>query len=218
MSAPDANDDPSKLTRTKESWARERRFLTGAGEEAGRLPPGQHLVKNWPVLDLGLRPQILPMRFLLAVTGAVRYPLRWDWAAFMAAPQIESRSDIHCVTTWSRLDNNWTGVAMRHLLDLVQPRAEARFVVLHGHDGYTTNLPLACLQDDDVVIAHSWEGRPLSPEHGGPARLVVPRLYFWKSAKWLRRIDFRPADKPGFWEERGYHDRGDPWREERYRD
>jgi DMSO/TMAO reductase YedYZ molybdopterin-dependent catalytic subunit len=220
MSGSGRNDQQplTKLTRSKQDWARERRFLTGRKDPAARLPAGQHVVTNWPVLDLGLLPTVTPARFELQAIGAVEQPLRWDWQTFMAQPQTDDVSDIHCVTTWSRYDNRWTGVAMRHLLALVRPKPEARFVTLHSYDGYTTNLPLSYLDDADVLIAHSWEGRPLSPEHGGPVRLVVPKLYFWKSAKWLRRIEFRAVDRPGFWEEQGYHDQGDPWSEERYRE
>lgn len=206
----------SRLTRTKEAWARDHRLPKGPREGTERLPPGQHLVQNWPVLDLGLLPNVTTADFRLEVVGAVEAPLTWRWADFMAQPQVDSVSDIHCVTSWSRFDNRWQGVAMRHLLELVRPREEARFVLLHSHDGYTTNLPLEDLADANVLIAHSWNGSPLTPEHGGPARLVLPHLYFWKSAKWLRRLEFRTSDRAGFWEERGYHERGDPWTEERY--
>ena len=208
----------SKLTRTKERWAREGRFLTGrdARPDAGRLPPGQHLVRDWPVLDLGLHPTVSQERWRLHLTGAVENPRIWDWARFMSQPQTQARSDIHCVTTWSRYDNDWQGVTTANLLAAVSPRTEARFVVLHSHDGYTTNLMLEDFAAEGAMLAHSWSGKPLTQEHGGPARLVVPHLYFWKSAKWIERIEFRTADDPGFWEVRGYHNRGDPWNEERY--
>ncbi|MDB5512115.1 MAG: sulfite oxidase-like oxidoreductase [Enterovirga sp.] len=211
---------PTKLTATKERWAQEGRFLTGrvARPESERLPPGQHLVRNWPVLDLGLQPTVSPERFRLKVFGAVEKPVILDWAAFMALPQSHVVSDIHCVTTWSRYDNPWDGVFTRDVLAAVWPKPEARFVVLHSHDGYTTNLPLADFAVEDAILAHAWEGRPLEAEHGGPVRLVVPHLYFWKSAKWLQAIELTVADRPGFWEERGYHERGDPWREQRYAD
>jgi DMSO/TMAO reductase YedYZ molybdopterin-dependent catalytic subunit len=207
-----------KLVGTKERWARQGRALTGLPEtrEAGRLPPGQHVVKNWPVLDLGVQPEIALERWRLRVFGAVESPVIWDWAGFLAQPQTREVSDIHCVTTWSRYDNRWQGVSARHLLATVRPKPEARFVVLHSYDGYTTNLPLACFADDDVLLAHSWDGAPIPREHGGPVRAVVPKLYFWKSAKWLRRVELVAEDRSGFWEERGYHDRGDPRAEERY--
>jgi len=210
--------DPSKLTRSKQRWAEEAKFLTGsiARPEEARLPPGQHLVKNWPVLDLGRQPDVSQERWRLKVSGMVERPVTLDWAAFLALPQRAIRSDIHCVTTWSRYDNDWAGVATRDLLDLVEPRAEAAFVMLHGYDGYTTNLPLADFAAPDALIAHGWQGKPLRREHGGPARLVVPHLYFWKSAKWIKAVEVLGADRPGFWEVNGYHMRGDPWSEERY--
>jgi len=210
--------DTSKLTRSKQRWAEEAKFLTGsvARPDEARLPPGQHLVKNWPVLDLDRQPDVSQERWRLRVSGMVERPVTLDWAAFLALPQRTIRSDIHCVTAWSRYDNDWTGVATRDLLDLVEPRAEAAFVMLHGYDGYTTNLPLADFAAQDALIAHSWQGKPLTREHGGPARLVVPHLYFWKSAKWIKAIEVLGADRPGFWEVNGYHMRGDPWSEERY--
>jgi DMSO/TMAO reductase YedYZ molybdopterin-dependent catalytic subunit len=146
----------------------------------------------------------------------VERPVQLDWTTFMALPQTDMRSDIHCVTTWSRYDNVWRGVASRDLLDLVQPRAEARFLMLRSYDGYTTNVPLADFSAPEALLAHSWEGKPLTREHGSPVRMIIPHLYFWKSAKWITGIDFMGADKPGFWEENGYHRRGDPWAEERY--
>ncbi|SFV36730.1 sulfite oxidase-like oxidoreductase [Hyphomicrobium facile] len=210
----------SKLTRTKQRWAREGRFLTGrtARAESERLPPGQHLVCDWPVLDLGEQPAIALDAWNLVIDGAVDHPVTLDWAAFQSEPQTDKTSDIHCVTTWSRYDNRWTGVATRDLLDLVLPNAAARFVVLHSYDRYTTNITLEDFASDDAVVAHTWEGKPLTREHGGPVRLVVPHLYFWKSAKWLKRIEFTAEDAQGFWEVNGYHNRADPWLEQRYSD
>jgi DMSO/TMAO reductase YedYZ molybdopterin-dependent catalytic subunit len=214
-------DDPSdgsKLTRSKQRWADEGKFLTGSVSQPGeaRLPPGQHLVKNWPVLDLGRQPDVSHERWRLKVSGMVERPVTLDWSAFQALPQRTIRSDIHCVTTWSRYDNDWAGVSTRDLLELVQARSEARFVMLHGYDGYTTNLPLADFAAEGSLLAHSWQGKPLTRDHGGPVRLVVPHLYFWKSAKWIKGIEVLGADRPGFWEVNGYHMRGDPWSEERY--
>ncbi len=208
----------SKLTASKQRWAEQGRFLTGRATrpEAERLPPGQHLVRDWPVLDLGVHPRVDPARWTLRVFGAVREAVTWDWTAFRAQQQVREVTDIHCVTTWSRYDNAWEGVSTRTVLDAVGPLPSAAFAVLHSHDGYTTNLPLADFAAPDAILAHSWEGRPLTAEHGGPVRLIVPHLYLWKSAKWLQRIEFATADKPGFWEVRGYHDRGDPWQEQRY--
>lgn len=210
----------SKLTRTKEKWARAGQFLTGKVERHGaeRLPPGQHLVNNWPVLDLGLLPNVAPERWQLHLTGLVEEPAIWNWDCFRAQKQTDETTDIHCVTTWSRYDNRWTGVSTRDVLALVKPKPEAAFVVLHSYDGYTTNLPLEDFAAADAILAHSWNERPLEKEHGGPVRLVVPHLYFWKSAKWLQRIEFRARNELGFWEVRGYHERGDPWAEERYSD
>jgi DMSO/TMAO reductase YedYZ molybdopterin-dependent catalytic subunit len=176
----DENEPPpvSKLTRTKQRWAREGRFLTGktSRPEQQRLPPGQHLTRDWPVLDLGLTPQISRERWRLDVYGAVEKPIFWDFAQFTAQPQTGFTSDIHCVTTWSRYDNQWEGLATRDLLMACLPRDEAKYVVLHSHDGYTTNLALEDLAAEDALLAHAWSGAPLEPEHGGPVRLVVPRL------------------------------------------
>lgn len=208
----------SKLTQSKRRWASEHKFLTGREGRSGddRLPPGQHLTDGWPVLDLGSQPDVQLDRWQLGISGLVETPVTLDWAAFMALPQSEVRSDIHCVTTWSRYDNDWRGVFTRDLLDLVMPADGAGFVMLHSSDGYTTNVPLADFAAADAMLVHSWQGKPLAREHGGPVRLVIPHLYFWKSAKWIDGIEIRAADTPGFWESNGYHMRGDPWTEERY--
>jgi DMSO/TMAO reductase YedYZ molybdopterin-dependent catalytic subunit len=206
-----------KLVAAKERWAREGRLLTGGrGARDERLPPGQHLVRDWPVLDLGILPEVEAKDWRLRVDGLVENKLDWSWDEFSAQPPFRDVSDIHCVTAWSRFDNRWDGVSAKHILALAKPKPEARFVVFHSYDDYTTNLPLADFDDDDVLIAHSWQGKPLPREHGGPVRAIVPKLYFWKSAKWVRRIEFIARDRPGFWEGHGYHDRGDPWQEERY--
>ncbi len=211
-------DEDSKLTRTKQRWAEEGRFLTGrvSRPDTERLPPGQHLARDWPVLDLGTQPDVPTDRWSLRVFGSVAESVTLDWAGFGALPQRRFRSDMHCVTTWSRYDNDWQGVATRDLMALVQPAAEARFVILHAHDGYTTNLPLADFAAEDALFATHWQGAPITREHGGPVRVIVPHLYLWKSAKWVQRVEFSPVDKPGYWEVNGYHRRGDPWTEERY--
>jgi DMSO/TMAO reductase YedYZ molybdopterin-dependent catalytic subunit len=207
-----------KLVESKQRWAREGRLLTGRGDaaHANRLPPGQREVMNWPVLDLGIQPEIALADWRLTVDGLVGHPLDWSWDDFLAQPQTDDVSDIHCVTAWSRYDNHWQGVSARHLLSLAAPLPAARHVICHSHDGYTTNLRLEMFAGDDVLLAHRWEGKPIPVEHGGPVRVVVPSLYFWKSAKWLRRLEFTAEDRPGFWEVRGYHNEADPWQEERY--
>jgi len=207
-----------KLIASKEKWARDGRLLTGKPDEAhaNRLPPGQREVTHWPVLDLGVQPDVLHAEWRLTVDGLVENPITLSFDALLQLPQTESVSDIHCVTQWSRYDNHWKGVAARDLLALVRPKAEARHVIFHSHDGYTTNVTFDAFAADDVMIAHSWEGEALTREHGGPVRIVIPRFYFWKSAKWVKRIEFSRDDKPGFWEVRGYHNQGDPWTEERY--
>jgi DMSO/TMAO reductase YedYZ molybdopterin-dependent catalytic subunit len=214
----DERSTETKLTTTKRRWAAAGKFLTGRATrpEDERLPPGQHLVRDWPVLDLGQQPAIGVERWRLDVTGLVEQRLSLNWTAFKALPQSDSLSDIHCVTTWSRYDNRWQGVLTHDLLDLVMPKPEATHVMLTSYDGYTTNLPLADFASEHAILATDWEGQPISRIHGGPMRLVVPHLYFWKSAKWLTRIDFRAGDEAGFWERNGYHMRGDPWLEERY--
>ncbi len=212
-----------KLIRTKEEWARTGRGLTGETYEKGggdpqkvRRPPGQRVTEDFPVLDLGIQPNLSTKEWALSAAGQVTHTLKWTWDQFMALPQREFRNDIHCVTTWSRYDNTWLGVAFRDILKLVEPKPEAKAVMLKSYDGYSTNVLLSDLDRDEVFIAHTWNGEPLAREHGGPVRLVVPHLYFWKSAKWLRHMSFLDRDQPGYWEARGYHMRGDPWGEERY--
>jgi DMSO/TMAO reductase YedYZ molybdopterin-dependent catalytic subunit len=207
-----------KLISRKREWAQEGRLLTGttADPEHTRLPPGQTLVADWPVLDLGAQPNVSEERFQLDVDGAVENRLKLRMSDIRALPQSHSVSDIHCVTQWSRYDNHWDGVSAADLLKIVRPAPEVRHVVFHAYDGYTTNIRLAQFDQPDVFLVHSWEGKPISREHGGPLRMLVPKLYLWKSAKWLRRIHFTISDHPGFWEVRGYHNNGDPWSEERY--
>lgn len=207
-----------KLIETKQRWAREGRLLTGLPprEEHERLPPGQRLVTDWPVLDLGAEPHVTAEKFRLDVDGVVENKLSLRLDEYMALPQAETVSDMHCVTQWSRYDNLWKGVSAKALLEIVQPKPDAKHVIFHSYDGYTTNIRLDQFDQQDVFLVHEWEGKPLTRAHGGPVRMLVPRLYLWKSAKWLRRIQFTISDHPGFWEVRGYHNNGDPWLEERY--
>jgi len=186
-------------------------------EQRERVPPGQHLVSDFPVLSAGPTPQIdlAHWRFSLRENGKV---LReWNWEEFNALPQSDWKRDIHCVTTWSKLDTHWRGVTVDDLLRAVgRDDAPAPYVMMHSVGGYTTNLPAADMVGGKSMVATLYEGEPLDPEHGWPARLVVPHLYFWKSAKWLTALDFITDNRSGFWEELGYHDYGDPWREQRY--
>jgi DMSO/TMAO reductase YedYZ molybdopterin-dependent catalytic subunit len=216
----DQTQADSKLTTSKRRWAAEGKFLTGkiARPETERLPPGQHLVKNWPVLDLGQQPHVPFETWRLDARGLVENQTTWSWKTFQRLEQSRKVSDIHCVTTWSRYDNEWQGVATRDLLDVVMPKPEAHFVLLTSYDGYTTNVPLADFAAEDAILATHWEGQPITREHGGPMRLVIPHLYFWKSAKWLNRIEFIASDQAGFWERNGYSMYGDPWIEQRYSD
>lgn len=183
-----------------------------------RLPPGQVKTEKWPVLHYGSVPNVDLATWSLQVDGRVEQPLRWTWDEFKSLPRVQVFSDIHCVTRWSRYDNLWAGVAIREVLRLARPTAAATHVVVHAEQGFTTNLPLKELDQDDVLLADTHDGQPLTPEHGWPLRLVVPRRYFWKSAKWVTRIELVDRDAPGFWERNGYHNEADPWREERYSD
>jgi DMSO/TMAO reductase YedYZ molybdopterin-dependent catalytic subunit len=188
-----------------------------------KLPVGQHEVRNWPVLDLGEQPAVDPTTWKLEVGGLVENPFTLDWSRFMALPQVEDVSDFNCVTAWSRYDNHWGGVRFRTIAELAVPKDEAGFVLCTGYDfmpgtyiPYTTNLPLERAVDDDVLLVHTWEGRPLPPEHGGPCRMITPRLYAWKGTKWIRKIEFLASDRKGFWEVRGYSSSAEPWFNDRY--
>ncbi|WP_276354766.1 sulfite oxidase-like oxidoreductase [Cohnella caldifontis] len=185
--------------------------------QLNRVPPGQRVTTSFPVLHEGEVPDYRDLgQWNLRVFGLVEQEGEWSYEEFMALPRRTFRNDIHCVTAWSRLDNEWEGVAVSALLERVRPKPEAKFVMLHAEHGFTTNLPLEDFMRDTSFLAVKFGGEPLTPEHGFPVRMVVPHLYFWKSAKWLRGIEFTAADKPGFWERNGYHMYGDPWREQRY--
>lgn len=179
-----------------------------------RVPPGQYVERDFPVLSAGPTPRVDLDRWQLSIDGAIDRAASWSWEQFRALPQETFTVDIHCVTKWTKLDTTWTGVAVDTLLDGLSPGGA--FVSVWCDGGYTTNLPLADLTDGRAWVVHEYDGAPLPPEHGGPARLLVPHLYFWKSAKWVRGLTITVADEPGFWERGGYHRRGDPWREERY--
>jgi DMSO/TMAO reductase YedYZ molybdopterin-dependent catalytic subunit len=182
-----------------------------------RVPPGQHLVSDFPVLSAGPTPQTKLEVWSFTLEAGGKLLKEWSWAEFEALPQTKIKTDIHCVTTWSKLGTNWQGVTIDDLLaacGLSEPPAP--YVLAECDGGYTTNLPVEDLIEGNAMIATRYEGQPLEPEHGGPARLLVPHLYFWKSAKWVRGIQFREGDEPGFWEALGYHMYGDPWREQRY--
>jgi len=185
---------------------------------AERLPPNQARTRKWPVLDAHGPPRIDLSTWTFGVSGLVKSDLSFDRKEFQALPRVRVFADMHCVTRWSRLGNVWEGVATLEILRRAEALPEARFVVVHGYDHeFTTNLPLEAFASEDVLLADIHDGQPISVEHGGPLRLVVPRLYAWKSAKWVKRIELVSEDEPGFWERAGYHDVGDPWKEERFR-
>jgi DMSO/TMAO reductase YedYZ molybdopterin-dependent catalytic subunit len=181
-----------------------------------RLPPGQVLTSKWPVLTYGDTPRLDLASWTFRCFGLVQNPITWTWAEFLQLPRVSVTSDIHCVTRWSRYDNRWEGVAVSEILRRVGVLPWAAAVMVHADPDYTTNLLLSDLVGDDVLLAYRHDGADLPVEHGGPCRLVVPRLYFWKSAKWVRGFELLDHNAPGFWEVNGYHLRADPWREERY--
>jgi DMSO/TMAO reductase YedYZ molybdopterin-dependent catalytic subunit len=182
--------------------------------EAGRVPPGQYVTRDFPVLSAGPTPDIPLDQWRFTISGQVDKPLAWSWQELMALPAEDVTVDIHCVTKWTKLDTAWKGVSVDTLLKDVPTAAE--FVMAHSYGGYTTNLPLEDVTGGKAWVAYAFGGEPLEPEHGGPARLLVPHLYFWKSAKWVSGLELRDEDEPGFWEGYGYHIYGDPWREQRY--
>ena len=182
--------------------------------EAGRVPPGQHITRDFPVLSAGPTPHTPLQAWSFTLGGAVDEPVSWTWEEFIALPAETVTVDINCVTKWSKLGTTWTGVSVDTLLDAVQ--TEAEYLTAWSDGDYTTNLPLDDVSDGKAWVAYEYDGEPLEPEHGGPARLLVPHLYFWKSAKWVRGLTLTADDEPGFWETNGYHNYGDPWLEQRY--
>jgi DMSO/TMAO reductase YedYZ molybdopterin-dependent catalytic subunit len=188
----------------------------GDADIASRIPPGQYLTTDFPILSAGPTPRTPLDRWSFSIEGLVREPVRWTWAEFQALPARDWTVDISCVTKWTKLDTRWRGVSVDTLLEHVELDPTAAFVIVWSDGDYTTNLAIADLLNGQAFVAYEYDGRPLAPEHGGPARLVVPERYFWKSAKWIRGLRLRSIDEPGFWESLGYHNRGDQWLEERY--
>lgn len=191
---------------------------TGPANRHGmpKLPVGQTETKKWPVLDLGISPNVERGRWSLTVDGACAHPFTLGWDDFMALEQTHDTSDFHCVTTWSQMDIPWVGVRFAEIAALAEPTPDAGFVMCHGYDGYSTNLALEEALKPDVLLVHTVYGKPLPCEHGGPVRMITPELYAWKGSKWIRRIEFMTENRPGFWEERGYSNTAHPWRDDRY--
>jgi DMSO/TMAO reductase YedYZ molybdopterin-dependent catalytic subunit len=181
-----------------------------------QVPVGQTITKKWPVLDLGILPEIELKDWQLVINGEVEHPVTLSWEDFLALPQTEDTSDFHCVTTWSKLDMVWKGVRLLDLAALVQPKDSATHIMCYGYDDYTTNVSLEEALKPDVLLVHTVDGEPLPQDHGGPVRMITPQLYAWKGSKWIKRIEFMPKNKPGFWEERGYSNTAYPWRNDRY--
>ena len=197
------------------------RGFTGRNRPADlgtRLPPGQSLTEGFPVLSAGPTPRISTEKWRFALKDGPRPITSWNWAEFNALPQTKMTRDIHCVTTWSKFDTAWQGVLIDDIFAEAGIEPPTQFTLAHSYDGYSTNVPVADLIGGKAMVALRYEGRPIPPDHGGPARLLVPHLYFWKSAKWISGLQFTKRDEPGFWELRGYHIYGDPWREQRYTD
>jgi len=192
--------------------------LRREAETRERLPPGQVLTQKWPVLTYGATPHADLQTWTFRCFGFVDEEVSWTWKEFLELPRVEVTSDVHCVTRWSRFDNRWEGVAVREVLRRVGVRPGAAAVMAHTEEGYTTNVSLTDIDAEDALLALKHDGEDLPPEHGGPCRLVVPRFYFWKSAKWVRSFEFLDVNAPGFWEVNGYHLHADPWEEERYSD
>ncbi len=196
--------------------SRAEKKVADAGYDPARLPPGQYLTDKWPVLHAGSVPQTDLAAWDFRVFGQVENPITLGWEELQALPSTEIELDIHCVTRWSRFDARFRGVHWSELAKLAQPKPAGRYVVAHAEQGFTSNVPLRALEDEDALIAYEADGEPLTPDHGWPLRLVIPTKYFWKSAKWLRGIELLDKDQPGFWERYGYHNDADPFKEERY--
>jgi DMSO/TMAO reductase YedYZ molybdopterin-dependent catalytic subunit len=195
---------------------RGKRQAEKLGIDPQRVPPGQYLTERFPVLTVGANPSFDPSTWDFRVFGAVDNELALNWDELEALPQKEVTTDIHCVTRWSKLDTTWVGVPVGAVLERAGVRSDGRYVMAYSDGGYTTNLPLDAVLDDDVLLAHTYDGKPLEPDHGAPLRLLVPKRYFWKSAKFLRGLEVMTEDRMGFWELNGYHNDADPWREQRH--
>ena len=196
--------------------SRAMRKVEEAGYDPARLPPGQYLTEKWPVLHAGTVPNTDLATWDFRVSGEIENPISLSWEEFTALPTREVTIDIHCVTRWSRFDTGFRGVHWSTIAELVSPKPGARYVLAHAEQDFTANVPLAALEDEEALLAYEADGEPLTPEHGWPLRLVIPKRYFWKSAKWLRGIELLDHDEPGFWERLGYHNEADYWKEERY--
>jgi DMSO/TMAO reductase YedYZ molybdopterin-dependent catalytic subunit len=213
----------SACTKSEDSATRTTTVPTMSGaiyspdiQRTNRIPPGQRETGEWPVLQIYQSSHVDPSEWMFNVSGLVDNELELSYAEFMEIPRVKVLSDIHCVTTWTRLNNLWEGPSSQTIIDLANPKPEVKYVIVKATGGYTANLTLSDFMETDVIFAIKHDNKPLTPEHGAPVRLVVPRLYFWKSAKWVTGLEFTEEDKPGYWESRGYHNHGDPWKEERY--
>jgi DMSO/TMAO reductase YedYZ molybdopterin-dependent catalytic subunit len=196
--------------------AKNRREAERRMREAGRMPPGQSLTLKFPVLHYGSVPAIDTDTWTLQVIGEVEQEMSWTWEAFRQLPTVQVTTDIHCVTGWSKFDTGWEGPLFRDFIKLFGVKPTTQYVIAHAAHGFTANTPLELMLEDNVLLAWKYNGDFLTPEHGFPVRTLVPQRYFWKSAKWLHKLEFSPVDKPGFWEQAGYHNEGNPWQEERY--
>jgi len=194
----------------------QEKIISPDTKRQNRIPPGQSETKKWPVLHHGSVPQVDLDKWTFKVDGLIEQPIELSYREFTSLPTIEVFADMHCVTKWSRLENTWEGVGIKTIIDRVRPKPEAKFVIVYAEQGWTTNVPVFDLTQNDVLFAWKNNGQEITPEHGWPLRLVVPRLYAWKSAKWITRMTFTDKDRPGFWESVGYHMHGDPWKEERF--
>lgn len=207
-----------KALQQKQQWEGEMPMGEGKLNRDGnpKVPPGQRVTENWPVLDLGFQPELDEITWNLTVSGLVKNVKTFTWEEFMSLPQVEDVSDFHCVTSWSRMDNHWQGVRFRDIVNHCELLPGAKYVYIKAYDAYSTNLPLEEAMKEDVLLVHNWEGHPITRDHGGPVRMITPQLYAWKGAKWIGEIVIRDYDEKGFWEQRGYSNTAEPWLNDRY--